>query len=170
MDGRGDRRGPLPITGVAAGSPGASHPAEFQDVAVAGRRMFHPVTGLPGRPMYAALVADWTVPAVWFGDPELGPHDLGPVQKLAAEMTAVALTDAGLRDAAGTARTGLIIASVTPSVCGLVRAEFGFTAGAPYPRAAYQSSLHAVVAAARALQARGRGLAGAGGAGARIDP
>jgi enediyne polyketide synthase len=170
MDGRGDRRGPVAIIGMACRFPGASDPAEFHDVAVAGRRMFQPVTGLPGRPMYAALVDDWTVPAVSFGDPELGPHDLGPVQKLAAEMTAVALTDAGLRDAAGTARTGLIIASVTPSVCGLVRAEFGFTAGAPYPRAAYQSSLHAVVAAARALQAGELDLAVAGGAELGIDP
>src|ERR1039458_9599278 len=170
MDGRGDRRGPVAIIGMACRFPGASDPAEFHDVAVAGRRMFQPVTGLPGRPMYAALVDDWTVPAVSFGDPELGPPDLGPVQKLAAEMTAVALTDAGLRDAAGTARTGLIIASVTPSVCGLVRAEFGFTAGAPYPRAAYQSSLHAVVAAARALQAGELDLAVAGGAELGIDP
>ena len=170
MDGRGDRRGPVAIIGMACRFPGASDPAEFHDVAVAGRRMFQPVTGLPGRPMYAALVDDWTVPAVSFGDLELGPHDLGPVQKLATEMTAVALTDAGLRDAAGTARTGLIIASVTPSVCGLVRAEFGFTAGAPYPRAAYQSSLHAVVAAARALQAGELDLAVAGGAELGIDP
>jgi enediyne polyketide synthase len=170
MDGRGDRRGPVAIIGMACRFPGASDPAEFHDVAVAGRRMFQPVTGLPGRPMYAALVDDWTVPAVSFGDPELGPLDLGPVQKLATEMTAVALTDAGLRDAAGTARTGLIIASVTPSVCELVRAEFGFTAGAPYPRAAYQSSLHAVVAAARALQAGELDLAVAGGAELGIDP
>lgn len=170
MDGRGDRRGPVAIIGMACRFPGASDPAEFHDVAVAGRRMFQPVTGLPGRPMYAALVDDWTVPAVSFGDLELGPHDLGPVQKLATEMTAVALTDAGLRDAAGTARTGLIIASVTPSVCELVRAEFGFTAGAPYPRAAYQSSLHAVVAAARALQAGELDLAVAGGAELGIDP
>src|ERR1039457_720695 len=170
MDGRGDRRGPVAIIGMACRFPGASDPAEFHDVAVAGRRMFQPVTGLPGRPMYAALVDDWTVPAVSFGDLELGPHDLGPVQKLATEMTAVALTDAGLRDAAGTARTGLIIASVTPSVCELVRAEFGFTAGAPYPRAAYQSSLHAVVAAAPALQAGELDLAVAGGAELGIDP
>ena len=170
MDGWGDRRGPVAIIGMACRFPGARDPAEFHDVAVAGRRTFQPTAGLPGRPVYAALLDDWTVPAVSFGDPELGPQDLGPVQKLATEMTALALTDAGLREAAGTTRTGLIIASVTPSVCELVRAEFGFTAGTPYPRAAYQSSLHAVVAAAGALQAGELDLAVAGGAELGIDP
>jgi enediyne polyketide synthase len=170
MDVRGDRHGPVAIIGMACRFPGASDPAEFHDAAAAGRRMFRPVTAWPGRPMCAALVDDWMVQAVSFGDPEGGPHDLGPVQKLATEMTAAALTDAGLRHAARTARTGLIIASARPSVCELVRAEFGFTGGVPYPRAAYQSSLHAVVAAVRALQAGELDLAVAGGAELGIDP
>ncbi len=58
-----------------------------------------------------------------------------PVQKLATEMTALALIDAGRREAVATTRTGLIIASVTPSVCDLVRAQFGLAAGRPYPLA-----------------------------------
>ena len=140
MDGRGDKGGPVAIIGMACRYPGARDPAEFHDLAVAGRRMFQPVAGLPGRPLHAALLDDWTIPPVSFGDPQLSPHDLGPVQKLAAEMTALALTDAGLRNVAGTTRTGLIIASVTPSVSDLVREEFGFAAGAPYPPAAYLSS------------------------------
>jgi len=103
-----------------------------------------------GHPLHAALLDDWTVPPVSFGDPGLGPQDLGPVQKLAAETTALALADAGLLNVAGSTRTGLIVASVTPSVCDLVRGEFGFAAR-PYPPAAYSSSLHAVIAAAGAL-------------------
>jgi enediyne polyketide synthase len=170
MDGRGDQGGPVAIIGVACRYPGARDAAEFHDLAVAGRRMFQPVAGLPGRPLHAALLDDWTVPPVSFGDPGLGPHDLGPVQKLAAEMTALALTDAGLRDAIGTTRTGLIIASVTPSVCDLVRGELGFAVSAPYPRAAYSSSLHAVAAAAGALQAGDLDLAVAGGVELGIDP
>jgi hypothetical protein len=44
--------------------------------------------------------------------------DAGPVRKLAAEMTALALTDAGLREVAGTRRTGLIIAGSVPELGG----------------------------------------------------
>ena len=67
---------------------------EYHDLAVAGRRLFQPAAGLPGRSLHAALLDDWTAPPVSFGDPDLSPDDLGPVQKLAAEMTALALTDA----------------------------------------------------------------------------
>jgi enediyne polyketide synthase len=167
MDGRGDQGGAVAIIGMACRYPGAHDPAEFHDLVVAGRRLFQPVAGLP---LHAALLDDWIVPPVSFGDPELGPQDLGPVQKLAAETTALALTDAGLSDPAEITRTGLIIASVTPSVCDLVRAEFGFAVGASYPAAAYQSSLHAVAAAASALQAGELDLAVAGGAELGIDP
>jgi enediyne polyketide synthase len=173
MDGRGDGVdqghgvGPVAIIGMACRFPGARDPAELHDLGVAARRRFQPAAGLPGRPLRAALLDDGTVPPVSFGDPEL---DLGPVQKLATETTALALADAGLLDATATTRTGLIIASVAPGVSELVRAEFGIAAGLPYPRAAYQSSLHAVAAAADALQAGDLDLAVAGGAELGIDP
>jgi enediyne polyketide synthase len=169
MDGRGDQDGAVAIIGMACRFPGAQDPAEFHELLVAGRRMFQPVDALRGRPLHAALLDDW-VPPVSFGDPGLGPHDLGPVQKLAAEMTALALTDAGLLDVAGSTRTGLLIASVTPSLCDLVRGEFGCSASGPYPPAAYASSLHAVTAAADALQAGDLDLAVAGGVELGIDP
>jgi len=169
MDGRGDQDGAVAIIGMACRFPGAQDPAEFHELLVAGRRMFQPVDALPGRPLQAALLDDW-IPPVLFGDPGLGPQDLGPVQKLAAEMTALALTDAGLLDVAGSTRTGLLIASVTPSLCDLVRGEFGFSASGPYPPAAYSSSLHAVTAAAGALQAGDLDLAVAGGVELGIDP
>jgi Beta-ketoacyl synthase, C-terminal domain/Beta-ketoacyl synthase, N-terminal domain len=164
------RRGPVAIIGMACRFPGARDPAEFHDVAVAGHRMFQRVAGLPGRQVSAALLGEWTIPAVSFGDPELGPQDLGAIQKLATEITTLALIDAGLRDAAGIARTGLIIASVAPGVCELVQAESGFTSSAPYPQAAYRSSLHAVVAATDALQAGELDLAVVGGVELGIDP
>jgi enediyne polyketide synthase len=179
MDGRGDRvdrgdrfdrGGPVAIIGMACRFPGARDPAELHDLDVAGHRRFQPAGGLPSRPLHAALLDDRTVLTVSFGDPELEPHDLGPVQKLATETTALALTDAGLLDAAATTRTGLIIASAAPGVSELVRAEFGLAADLPYPRAAYQSSLHAVAAAADALQAGELDLAVAGGAELGIDP
>jgi enediyne polyketide synthase len=169
MDGRGDQDGAVAIIGMACRFPGAQDPAEFHELLVAGRRMFQPVDALPGRPLQAALLDDW-IPSVLFGDPGPGPQDLGPVQKLAAEMTALALTDAGLLDAAGSTRTGLLIASVTPSLCDLVRGEFGFSASGPYPPAVYSSSLHAVTAAAGALQAGDLDLAVAGGVELGIDP
>ena len=43
-------------------------------------------------------------------------------------MTALALTDAGLREVAGICRTGLIIASSVPELGEQVREEFGFPA------------------------------------------
>ncbi|MDQ2811576.1 MAG: polyketide synthase, partial [Actinomycetota bacterium] len=170
MDVRGDPRGPVAIIGMACRFPGARDPAEFHDLVVAARRLFQPAACLPGRPLHAAMLDDWTVPPVSFGDMELGPQDLGPVQKLATEMTALALLDAGLRKAAVVPRTGLIIASMTPGVCEFVRAEFDFIPGLPYSRAAYQSSLHAVVAAASALQAGELDICIAGGAQLGIDP
>jgi enediyne polyketide synthase len=169
MDGRGDQDGAVAIIGMACRFPGAQDPAEFHELLVAGRRMFQPVDALPGRPLHAALLDDW-IPPVLFGDPGLGPQDLGPVQKLAAEMSALALTDAGLLDVAGSTRTGLLIASATPSLCDLVRGEFGFSVSGPHPPAVYSSSLHAVTAAADALQAGDLDLAVAGGVELGIDP
>jgi hypothetical protein len=98
--------------------------------------MFQPVRALPWRPLRAATLDDWAA-----------PHDLGPVQKLATEMTALALTDAGLREAAGHSRTGMIIASTAPGLGDLVSSQLGFAASGPYPPAALTSSLHAVTAA-----------------------
>ena len=63
--------------------------------------MFQPAAALPGRPLRAAVLDDWNVPQIPAHDfltGALSPPDLGPVRKLAAEMTALALTDAGLRD------------------------------------------------------------------------
>ena len=175
MDGRGDHGEPVAIIGMACRFPGARDPAEFHDLAVAGRRMFSPAAALPGRPLRAAVLDDWTVPQVATGDllvgePEPEPPDLEPVRKLAAEMTALALADAGLLEAARTSRTGLIIASTAAGLGDLVREQFGFPARGPYPRAAETSSLHAVAAAAGALQAGELDLAVAGGAELGLDP
>src|SRR6266567_4365764 len=175
MDGRGDHGEPVAIIGMACRFPGARDPAEFHDLAVAGRRMFSPAAALPGRPLRAAVLDDWTVPQVVAGDSRPGdvdpePPDLGPVQKLATEITALALTDAGLRDAAGTSRTGLFIASTAPGLGDLVREQFRFPACGPYPRAAEASSLHAVTAAAAALQTGELDLAVAGGVELGLDP
>jgi hypothetical protein len=92
---------------MACRFPGARDPAEFHDLAVAGRDMFQPVAALPGRPLRAAVLDDWSAPQI-ADDPVTGGlwPDTGPVRKLAAEMTALALTDAGLREVAGTCRTG----------------------------------------------------------------
>ena len=117
--------------------------------------MFQAAAALPGRPLRAAVLDDWNVPQIPADDfltGALSPPDLGPVRKLAAEMTALALTDAGLRDVAGTCRTGLLIASSVPGLGDQVREEFGFAARGPFPRAARVPSLHAVVVAAGALQ------------------
>src|SRR6266567_7721523 len=175
MDGRGDHRVPVAIIGMACRFPGARNPAEFHDLAVAGRRMFSPAATLPGRALRAAMLDDRTVPQVAAGDSLLGeiepePPDRGPAQKLAAEMTALALTDAGLREVAGTRRTGLIIASTAPGLGDLVREQFRFPACGPYPRAAQASSLHAVTAAAEALQTGELDLAVVGGAELGLDP
>jgi enediyne polyketide synthase len=92
------------------------------------------------------------------------------VEKLATEMTALALTDAGLREAAGNSRTGMIIASTVPGLSDLASSQLGFAASGPYPPAARTSSLHAVAAAAAALQAGQLDLAIAGGAELGLDP
>jgi hypothetical protein len=55
MDGRGDRGESVAIIGMACRFPGARDPAEFHDLAVAGRDMFQPVAALPGRPLRPAL-------------------------------------------------------------------------------------------------------------------
>src|SRR5580704_4666687 len=161
MDDRGDHGESVAIIGIACRFPGARDPAEFHDLA------------LPGRPLRAAVLDDWNVPQIPADDfltGALSPPDLGPVRKLAAEMTALALTDAGLRDVAGTCRTGLIIASSVPGLGDQVREEFGFAARGPFPRTARVSSLHAVVAAAGALQTGELDLAVAGGAELGLDP
>jgi 3-oxoacyl-(acyl-carrier-protein) synthase len=153
---------PVAIIGMACRFPGAGDPAEFHELTVTGRSRFEPTAGLEERPLHAALLDDWAVP---FSDPDGSGsgEDLGPVQKLAAETAALALADAGLREAAGTSRTGMIIASSAPGVCEQVREQFGVAAGGPYPDAAYHSSLHAVAGAASALQAGLVDLAIAGG-------
>jgi len=190
MDGRRDHGEPVAIIGVACRFPGARDPAEFHELAVTGRRMFQPAKALPGRPLRAATLNDWTAPPVtegnWLsgGSAEvqpgleqagleqagLGHGDLGPIQKLATEMTALALTDAGLREAAGHSRTGMIIASTAPGLGDLVSSQLGFAASGPCPPAARASSLHAVTAAAAALQAGELDLAIAGGAELGLDP
>ena len=85
-------------------------------------------------------------------------------------MTALALTDAGLREVAGACRTGLIIASSVPELGEQVREEFGFPARGLFSRSAHVSSLHAVAAAAGALQTGELDLAVAGGAELGLDP
>ena len=171
MDGRGDRGESVAIIGMACRFPGARDPAEFHDLAVAGRDMFQPVAALPGRPLRAAVLDDWSAPQI-ADDPVTGGlwPDVGPVRKLAAEMTALALTDAGLREVAGTCRTGLIIASSVPELGEQVREEFGFPACGLFSRSAHVSSLHAVAAAAGALQTGELDLAVAGGAELGLDP
>src|SRR5882724_1130943 len=98
MDGRGDHGEPVAIIGIACRFPGARDPAEFHDLAVTGRRMFQPAKALPGRPLRAATLDDWTVPPVTQGDwpsgsfaglgavelglTDLEPTDLGPLRKL----------------------------------------------------------------------------------------
>jgi hypothetical protein len=46
MDGRGDHGVPAAIIGMACRFPGGRDPAEFHDLAVAGRGMFQPATAL----------------------------------------------------------------------------------------------------------------------------
>jgi enediyne polyketide synthase len=171
MDGRGDCGESVAIIGMACRFPGARDPAEFHDLAVAGRDTFQPVAALPGRPLRAAVLDDWSLPQI-ADDPVTGGlwPDVGPVRKLAAEMTALALTDAGLREVAGTCRTGLIIASGVPGLGEQVGEEFGFPACGVFSRPAHVSSLHAVVAAAGALQTGELDLAVAGGVELGLDP
>ena len=188
MDNRGDHGGTVAIIGVACRFPGAAEPAEFHDLAVAGRRMFRPVAD----GLQAALLDDWA-------RPEPGTQDTGPVQKLAAETTALALADAGFRDVAGIrpgggllreaggmrpgwrygpggllreagGRRGLFLASSVPGVSALVREQFGFAADVAQPDPAATSSLHAVAAAAAALSTGDLDLAVAGGVELGLDP
>jgi enediyne polyketide synthase len=170
MDGQGDHGGPVAIIGVACRFPGASDPAGFHRLSVTGRRMFRPVAAWPGGELHAALLDDWAAAPVSSGDPGPGAEDAEPVTKLAAETTALALSDAGLRDAASRTRTGLIIASSAPGVSGLVREELGFATDLAYPQAAALSSLHALVVAAQAVAAGDLDLAVAGGAELGFDP
>jgi hypothetical protein len=51
MDGRGNYGESVAIIGMACRFPGARDPAEFHDLAVAGRGMFQPAAALPGRPL-----------------------------------------------------------------------------------------------------------------------
>src|SRR3977135_1961875 len=129
MDGRGDCGESLASSGLDCRFPGARDPAEFHDLAVAGRDMFQPVAALPGRPLRAAVLDDWSLPQI-ADDPVTGGlwPDVGPVRKLAAEVPALALAGEGLRELAGTCRTGLIIASGVPGLGEQVGEEFGFPA------------------------------------------
>jgi enediyne polyketide synthase len=187
MDNRRDDGEPVAIVGVACRFPRAAEPAEFHDLTVAGRRMFRPVAD----GLQAALLDDWA-------RPEPGMQDTGPVQKLAAETTALALADAGFRDVAGMrlggggllrdaggmrpggglvrdasgrrGRVGLFLASSAAGVGSLVREQFGFAADVAQPGPAATSSLHAVAAAAAALGTGDLDLAVAGGAELGLDP
>jgi len=170
MDGQGDHGGSVAIIGMACRFPGASDPAGFHSLTVAAQPRFGPVTGWPGGELHAALVDDWAAAPDSLEDPGPGADDAGPVRKLAAEMTALALADAGLREAAGRSRTGLVIASSAPGLSGLVARELGFATDVPYPQAAWLSSLHALVAAAQAVAAGDLDLAVAGGAELGLDP
>ncbi len=170
MDGQGDHDGSVAIIGMACRFPGASDLVAFHRATVAGRTRFGPVTGWPGGELYAALVDDWAAAPTFLEDPGSGAEDIGPVRKLAAEMTALALSDAGLREAAGRGRTGLVIASSAPGLSGLVAGELGFAADVPHAPDASLSSLHAVVAAAQAVAAGDLDLAVAGGAELGLDP
>ncbi len=145
MDDRADHGGAIAIIGLACRFPGAAEPAEFHDLIVAGRRMFRPLSGGPP-PLHAAPLDDWSASPGSYEDHGAGAQDTGPVQKLAAETTALALADAGLRDLAGMlpeaaarlhgvsgplpaaagrrGRTGLIIASAAAGVCEQVREQF----------------------------------------------
>src|ERR1700735_4477795 len=116
MEGRRDQGGPIAVIGIACRFPGARDPAEFHDLTVAALRLFRPVFGsAPGRARHAALLDDWKATRASSGEVEPGSRDLVPIQRLAAETTALALADAGLRSAGEAAdrrrRAGLVIAS-----------------------------------------------------------
>lgn len=170
MDGQGDHDGSVAIIGMACRFPGASDPAGFHRLTVAAQPRFGPVFGWPGGELHAALVDDWAPAPASLEEHGPGAEDAGPVRKLAAEMTALALADAGLREAAAGSRTGLVIASSAPGLSGLVAGELGFATDLSYPRAASLSSLHAVAAAAHAVAAGDVDLAVAGGAELGLDP
>ena len=163
-------REPVAIVGLACRFPGADEPAGFHDLTVAGRRMFRPAARAPGGPLHAALLEDWGGPAA-DGDPVV--QDAGPVQKLAAETTALALANAGLQAGGigdrARGRAGLFMASSTAGVGELVREQSGFAGDGAAPHAAATSSLHAVAAAAEALRTGDLDLAVAGGAELGLD-
>jgi Beta-ketoacyl synthase, N-terminal domain len=83
MDGRGDRGEPVAIIGMACRFPGARDSAEFHDLAVAGRDMFQPVAALPGRPLRAAVLDDWSAPRMRAAE-EAGPSGPAPPGRSAA--------------------------------------------------------------------------------------
>src|SRR5579862_4142919 len=170
MDGQGDHGGSVAIIGMACRFPGASDPAGFHRLTTADGPRFGPVTGWPGGELHAALVDDWVARPALLEDTGLGAEDIGPVRKLAAEMTALALAEAGLREAAGRSRTGLVIAGSAPGLSGLVAGELGLVGDVPHAPPASLSSLHAVVAAAQAVAAGDLDLAVAGGAELGLDP
>ena len=62
---------------MACRFPGARDSAEFYDLAVAGRDMFQPVAALPGRPLRAAVLDDWSAPRMRAAE-EAGPSAPGP--------------------------------------------------------------------------------------------
>jgi hypothetical protein len=68
MDGRGDRGESVAIIGMACRFPGARDPAEFHDLAVAGRDMFQPWplchAGRSGAALTQALAALFTAGAL----------------------------------------------------------------------------------------------------------
>ena len=171
MGDRADLGRRVAIIGLACRFPGARDPAEFHDLTVAGRRMFRPTADSQAGLLHAALLDDWGGPAA-SGDP--AGQDAGAVQKLAAQTTALALADAGLKAeeivAGAPGRAGLSIASSVAGVGELVREQSGLTGDAAWPRAAAASSLHAVAAAAEALRAGSLDLAVAGGAELGLDP
>jgi enediyne polyketide synthase len=154
MDGRAEHNGAIAITGIACQFPGAHDPAEFHELTVAGRRMFRPVPGASGYALHAALLDGWMTP----GEVTPGHGDVAPLRKLTSETIALALADAGLRDAGG--RAGLLIASSVPEVR---------EGTEQFPAATCHSSLHAIAAACDALAAGDLDLVVAGGAELGID-
>ena len=174
MSDRADQGGRVAIIGLACRFPGAGDPAEFHDLTAGGQaaRVFPgPAAGSRAGLLHAALLDDWSLQAA-SGDP--AGQDAGAVQKLAAETTALALADAGLKAdeivAGAPGRAGLSIASSTAGVGELVREQSGLTGDAAWPSTAAASSLHTVAAAAEALRAGNLDLAVAGGAELGPDP
>jgi len=161
MDGRGQHSGAIAIVGIACQFPGAKDPAEFHALMVAGHQMFRPISGPAGRGLHGALLDDWAAPA---DGP--GRRDPGPLHKLTAETVALALADAGIREASpGIAENAaLIIASTIPGVCQAAREGFRIGTVRDFPPAAYLDSLRAVAAGCDALSTAAADLVVAGGA------
>jgi hypothetical protein len=90
MDVRGRRGESVAIIGMACRFPGARDPAEFHDLAVAGRDAFRLVAALPGRPLSAAVLDDWSAPRrkpALPGRPPLGPVSCGRAGNPARSVT-----------------------------------------------------------------------------------